>query len=139
MPGIWVARDQVRHFVRMLGERERFETEMEAAPASYAERPGLLAALEGRDVILAFLESYGVSALDDPRYSPVVLPGLQRLYEQVTGAGLHIATGTLVAPSQGGQSWLGHGSVLSGLWVDNQDNIYLAVPAAQTVDKYFKR
>ena len=120
MPGIWVARDQVRHFVRMLGERDRFETEMEAAPASYSERPGLLAALEGRDVILAFLESYGVSALDDPRYSSVVLPRLQRLHERVTRAGLHIATGTLVAPSQGGQSWLGHMTVLSGLWVDNQ-------------------
>jgi hypothetical protein len=35
-------------------------------------------------------------------------------------AGVGVVSGSLVAPSQGGQSWYGHASLLSGLWVDNQ-------------------
>ena len=61
-----------------------------------------------------------MTVLDDPRYAPVVRPRLEEMEDRLRTAGLHVASGTLAAPSQGGQSWLGHGSVLSGLWLDNQ-------------------
>jgi hypothetical protein len=82
--------------------------------------PGLLGRLGGRDVILAFVESYGSTAIDDPRYAPVVRPRLEAMDSILATKGLHVRTGRLEAPSQGGMSWLGHGSVLSGLWLDNQ-------------------
>ena len=93
---------------------------MAAAPDRYTDLPGLLDRLEGRDVILAFVESYGMSALDDDRYAPTIQPRLASMLESFESAGLHVVTGQLVAPSQGGMSWLGHGSVLSGLWLENQ-------------------
>lgn len=120
LPVVELAREQARYLSRMLEERERFAEEMEAAPAGYGDIPGLLGRLEGRTVLLAFVESYGISALDDPRYSPVIQPRLDDLERRAEAAGLHLATGALVAPSQGGQSWLGHGTLLSGLWLDNQ-------------------
>jgi len=104
----------------MLGERERFAAELAVAPTSYRSQAGLFTALEGRDVIMAFVESYGMTALADPRYGPVVRPRLAAMDSTLSGAGLFVATGRLQAPSQGGQSWLGHGSVLSGLWLENQ-------------------
>lgn len=120
LPAVRIATEQARVWARLTEERAAFERDLESSRASYADLPGLLTRLGGRDVVLAFVESYGTSAVDDPRYAPVVRPRLEDMARRLEAAGLHLATGTLVAPSQGGQSWLGHGSVLSGLWLDNQ-------------------
>ncbi|HSG46327.1 MAG TPA: hypothetical protein VLA43_00805, partial [Longimicrobiales bacterium] len=120
LPSVQLVREQAAQLQRMLGERERFALEMARTPAEYGPRPGLFRGLGGRDVILAFIESYGVSALDDPRYGPVVRPRLEAMEAVLARRGIHLATGRLDAPSQGGMSWLGHGSVLSGLWLENQ-------------------
>jgi len=119
-PVIDLGRDQAAILALMLGERERFAGEMATAPANYRDLPGLLTGLGGRDVILAFVESYGMTALDDPRYAPLIQPRLDELEKRVSASGLHMATASMEAPSQGGQSWLGHGALLSGLWLDNQ-------------------
>jgi hypothetical protein len=120
LPVVDLVREQAHYLSRMLDERERFAGEMDAAPSGYGELPGLLDGLGGRTVILAFVESYGISVLDDARYAPIIQPRLDDLELRAKAAGLHLATGALVAPSQGGQSWLGHGTLLSGLWLDNQ-------------------
>ena len=119
-PAVRVATQQIRHFSRMVNERDRFEAEMAASQNSYASLPGLLERLEGRDVVLGFVESYGMSAITDPRYADIVVPRLHGLARRMAAANLYLATGALVAPIQGGQSWLGRGSILSGLWLENQ-------------------
>lgn len=83
-----------------------------------AARP--LPGLGGRDVTLAFIESYGVSAIFDARYAPLIRPRLANMQERLRGAGLYIATGRLTSPVQGGQSWLAHATALSGLWLPSQ-------------------
>lgn len=120
LPAVQLTREQVRHVASMMKENERFGAEMAVAPDHYADMPGLLAGLDGRDLILAFVESYGMSAIDDERYAPTIRPRLDSMLQAFDSAGLLIATGQLVAPSQGGMSWLGHGSLLSGLWLENQ-------------------
>ncbi len=120
MPAVALFREQREILGRMLGEREVFAGEMAATPSSYAELPGILEGLGGREVILAFVESYGVSALDDPLYRPVVAPRLDDMEERLGAAGFHLASGRLEAPSQGGQSWFGRGAIQSGIWLDNQ-------------------
>lgn len=120
-PLLRLARIQARVVPEMLQERERFIARIAALPTREelaGARP--LARLGGRDVILGFVESYGISAITDPRYAPVIRPRLRQGTDRLAAAGLHVATGTLIAPSQGGMSWLGHGAVLSGLWLDNQ-------------------
>jgi len=94
--------------------------ELTAAPTTYADVPNLLGSLHNRDVLLAFIESYGVSAIDDSRYAPVIHPRLHEFASRMATANLHVATGLFVAPIQGGQSWLAHGSLLSGTWLNNQ-------------------
>lgn len=76
--------------------------------------------LEDTDVILGFIESYGISAITDPRYRPVIRPRLDQMAKKLDKAGLHIVTGRLRSPVQGGQSWLAHTTLLSGQWIDTQ-------------------
>lgn len=83
-------------------------------------QPRPLQHLANRDVILGFIESYGVSTITDERYRPVISKRLDTMARELSAAGLTVATGRLQSPVQGGQSWLGHLSVLSGQWVHNQ-------------------
>ena len=138
LPAIQIAREQIRQVSLMLTERERFAADSAATPASYVELPGLLRRLQDRDVLLAFVESYGMSAIDDPRYAPVIRPRLQDFARRMVEADLHLATGTLVAPTQGGQSWFSHGSLLSGIWLDNQlrYNLLLASDRETLIDDF---
>lgn len=76
--------------------------------------------LAGIHVVFGFIESYGMSALTDERYAGRTGDRLAAMAERLEQAGLHVASGRLRSPVQGGQSWLAHASVLSGLWVDSQ-------------------
>ncbi|MEX2471914.1 MAG: alkaline phosphatase [Gemmatimonadota bacterium] len=119
-PAVRLAEEQARFLSALNEEREVFEAELSTTTDSYADIPGLFARLGGSDVVLAFVESYGSVVLDDPRYASVLRPRLEEMELRMAEAGLTLASGSMVAPSQGGQSWLGHGSVLSGLWLHNQ-------------------
>ncbi|WP_342631523.1 sulfatase [Marinobacter alkaliphilus] len=96
-----------------------FRAGLEQQPTA-SRQPRELPGLANADVVLAFVESYGISGLTDERYRPVLGPRLATLAEQLDNAGLTVATGRLKAPIQGGQSWLGHLSVLSGQWINTQ-------------------
>ena len=109
--------DQADRMLRTAREREAFASAL-AAPERSVERS--MDRLAGRDVILAFIESYGVSMLRDPRYRPTGQQALANLAGSLESAGLSAVTTTLESPVQGGQSWLAHGSVLSGRWISNQ-------------------
>jgi hypothetical protein len=96
-----------------------FTAQLESRSAT-ADQTQPLPRLAGRDVILGFIESYGISTITDPRYRPTVGPSLDLMADELTSAGLTVATGRLRSPIQGGQSWLGHLSTLSGQWIPNQ-------------------
>ncbi|HKK56588.1 sulfatase [Marinobacter sp.] len=88
--------------------------------AETASQPRPLARLGNTDVIIGFIESYGISTITDDRYRPVVSKSLDIMADELASAGLTVVTGRLQSPIQGGQSWLGHLSVLSGQWIENQ-------------------
>ena len=91
------------------------------ATAPPAERPATaLAALAETDVLLVFVESYGMTVFDLERYRQIVEPSLERMEEKLSRAGVTVVTGVLDAPVRGGQSWLAHATALSGRWIDNQ-------------------
>ena len=130
-PAVSLGVEQTRFLFEILEEREQFIVDLAEASDSHAERPGLLSRLRGRDVLLGFVESYGISAVRDPRFAPIVQPRLEELSRRMADAGLHLATGALVAPTQGGQSWFSHGSLASGLWLDNQMRYDLLVTSGR--------
>jgi hypothetical protein len=80
----------------------------------------LLARLGGADVLLMFVESYGRSALELPRYASTLLPTLEAFEQRLAERQLHAASAWLTSPTVGGQSWLAHGTLESGLWLPDQ-------------------
>ncbi|HSP25304.1 MAG TPA: hypothetical protein VLQ65_09020 [Saliniramus sp.] len=100
--------------------RAAFRLQLEDDPASGIASGDLLAKLSNTDVLIVYIESYGVSAIDDPRYSEIVLPRIDSFAKQVSQAGWSSVSGRLVAATAGGQSWLNHASFSSGRWIDDQ-------------------
>lgn len=94
--------------------------EVEARSDDVAVDGSLLQGLAGRDVFLVFVESYGRSTLENPLYEASTKSALSELETSANGAGLEVRSAYLTAPMVGGQSWLAHASVLSGLWIDSQ-------------------
>lgn len=101
-----------------LADRAVFAAELAADP--YRDADGLLAGLAGKDVVVAFVESYGRDALADPRVDAVLTDGV---------AGFDARSGFLTSPVSGGNSWLAHATFLSGLRVDDERR-YAALTAS---------
>jgi hypothetical protein len=139
-PVLTLAGAQAGQLRMTLRERELFASEMASSADSYASTPGLLGQLEDTDVLLTFIESYGSAALDDPELAAVIRPRLDALAARMASAGIALATGTLVSPTQGGQSWYARGTLISGLWLDNQLRYELLVASErETLVDDFRR
>lgn len=94
----------------------------QAANDRFQYTPGtqLLNSLRGKDVLLVFIESYGRVAVQDSD----VAPGVDRVLDDGTrtlsAAGFDARSGFLTSSTFGGQSWLAHATVQSGLSIDTQ-------------------
>ena len=78
----------------------------------------LLTGLRGKDVILAFVESYGKVAVQGSSVSPQVGAVLDNGTKRLRAAGFSSRSAFLTSPTFGGISWLAHSTLHSGLWVD---------------------
>ncbi|MFC3169618.1 sulfatase [Paracoccus fontiphilus] len=82
-------------------------------------RRGLLGAID-RDVLVIFVESYGRASFDAPFYADRHGATLRRAEAALEAAGLSFRSGFVKAPTRGGQSWLSHATLASGLRIDDQ-------------------
>ncbi|WP_018948637.1 hypothetical protein [Thioalkalivibrio sp. ALMg11] len=114
-PAAGMVQQQIAAGQAAIAENQDFRARLEKSRKQAGAQP--LPGLSGVDVILGLVESYGVSAVFDARYAPVIVPSLESIGEELDAAGLHVVTGVLEAPIAGGQSWLAHASLLSGLQV----------------------
>jgi hypothetical protein len=88
----------------------------------FALKPGndLLTGLRGKDVIVAFVESYGRVAVQGTSFSKPVDAVLNAGTDKLRAAGYSTRSAFLTSPTFGGISWLAHSTFQSGLWIDNQ-------------------
>ncbi len=91
-----------------------------AASDPYAGATGLFDRLAGRDVFIVFIESYGRSSFDNPLYAQTHVATLRAAEPRLAEAGLAMRSGWLTSPVEGGQSWLAHSTLESGLTISNQ-------------------
>lgn len=92
----------------------------EAQRDALDDMPNLLDRLAGRDVHLIWVESYGRASFDNPLYAPTHLRTFTKAETALADKGLAMKSGWLTSPTAGGQSWLAHGALASGLWTSNQ-------------------
>lgn len=101
----------------------------------------LLAGLGDVDVLLVFFESYGRSVLNQARFQRHSLPALDGFEQALEQRGLASASGYLTSPTMGGQSWLAHSTLESGLWLAHQSyyNALLATDRLTLTRAFAKR
>lgn len=109
--------------VRATADDVRDEQEFADAAASDrfrgAGRRDLLAGLQGKDVLLVFVESYGRVALEGQESAPI-RDLLDTSTVRLQRDGYSSRSAWLTSSTFGGLSWLAHAALQSGLWIDNQ-------------------
>jgi hypothetical protein len=88
---------------------------------AFDNRPGdqLLRALRGKDVVVAFVESYGRDAIEGRPFAPGIGAVLDAGTRRLAAAGFSSRSAFLTSSTTGGLSWLAHSTFLSGLWIDS--------------------
>lgn len=84
-----------------------------------------LRALEGCDVIVMFMESYGRVTYDRPEIANVVNPAREHFATAARETGRNVISTFVTSPTFGGSSWFAHSSFLSGIQVNDPDRYAL--------------
>ncbi len=103
-----------------LQDRDAFAAEAAVDAFRYTPNSHLLTALRGKDVVIAFVESYGRVAVEDPELAPAIGALLEDGNRRLRAAGFASRSAFLTSPTVTGISWLAHSTLQSGLWIDNQ-------------------
>jgi len=80
----------------------------------------LLTGLRDKDVLLFWVESVGRSALTLEPFKGPMQGRLTSFQADLERLGLHAVSGWLTSPTIGGQSWLAHATLASGVWTADQ-------------------
>ncbi len=108
----------------------------------FRDTPGaqLLTGLRGKDVIVAFVESYGRVAVQDSSFSPRIDAVLDQGTVRLGAAGFRARSAFLTSSTFGGASWLAHSTLQSGVWVNRQWRYDQLVASDRfTLSQAFKR
>jgi hypothetical protein len=112
---------QVRDTQAALRDQHRFEKALHGSdPEASVPASDLLTGLRGKDVIIAFVESYGQVAVQGTNFSPGIDAVLRRDTASLAHAGWSTRSAWLTSPGFGGVSQLAHSTLQSGLWVDTE-------------------
>jgi hypothetical protein len=92
------------------------------ATDAFAHLPAsdLLTGLKGKDVIVAFIESYGQVAVQNTSFSKGVDNVLRKGNKELAADGYSERSAFLTSSTFGGISWLAHSTLQTGLWIDSQ-------------------
>lgn len=86
-------------------------------PADFGD--GRLAALDGRDVLVVFVESYGAVTFDRPDVRDALAPSRAALERAAESTGRAVVSAFVESPTFAGASWLAHASFMTGGRIDN--------------------
>jgi hypothetical protein len=108
----------------VLGSRRYVTERREEFQALAAEEPSVSARvldrLEGRDVFLFIVESYGYTLYSEPVHFALAETFLRRIEARLEGAGYRIASSFLSSPAFGGNSWLADSTLAAGVRIADQ-------------------
>ena len=94
------------------------EAHSDAARRALPDRPlapSDLRRVQGADVLLMFLESYGAVTYDSPAIAAIVADGRRELASAADATHRDVSSAFVESPTFGGSSWLAHSTLLTGL------------------------
>jgi hypothetical protein len=99
-----------------------------------------LARVKGADVFLCFIESYGAVSFDRPEFVQRLASSRAQLDADIHGTGRDVVSAYVESPTFGGNSWLAHISLLTGIDVRDEDtNVLLMAQKRETLATAFAR
>ncbi|MCE6958012.1 sulfatase [Cereibacter sphaeroides] len=108
--------DRVTAARRALDDLAAFRKAAAADP--WTGRPDPFARLGQAELRIIFVESYGRASFDNPLYAPHAAL-MAEAEAGIAAQGLAMRSGWLGSPVAGGQSWLAHATLASGLRIDS--------------------
>jgi phosphatidylglycerophosphate synthase len=115
-----LAVEQVRATQAAVQDQRLFEQTLRSPdPEARVPASHLLTGLRGKDVIIAFVESYGQVSLQGTTFSPGIDAALRQDNASLASAGWSTQSAWLNAPSYGGTSQLAHSTLQAGVWVNS--------------------
>jgi hypothetical protein len=79
-----------------------------------------LEGLEGADVYLFIVESYGYTLYSEPQHFDLIEPELREFQKRLDREGFRIASTFLDSPAFGGNSWLADSTLATGVRIENE-------------------
>jgi hypothetical protein len=135
-----LAYDQVAQIRADIKDQQTFAKGFSSDPVSKTPGDELLTGLRGKDVIVAFVESYGRVAVQGSDFSPGVDAVLDSGTARLQAGGFSAKSAFLTSPTFGGISWLAHSTLQTGMWVNSQQRYNTVVKSDRfTLSKAFKR
>jgi protein-S-isoprenylcysteine O-methyltransferase Ste14 len=124
--------------LQIKGIRAKHSAVIESALQKNRTTPSSLDKLNGADVYLFFIESYGHTIFGDIRHFPKIKPDLVALEKMLNEQGFEVVSNFFDSPTYGGSSWLAHATLASGVHINNQmrDNL-LITSQVKTLARYF--
>jgi phosphatidylglycerophosphate synthase len=117
--GLGVA--QVRATQAAFSDQRLFERTIHSPdPEARIPASDLLTGLRGKDVIIAFVESYGQVSIEGAGFSPGIDAALRRDSASLARAGWSTQSAWVTAPGYGGISQEAHSTLQAGLWVNSR-------------------
>ena len=104
---------------QQLEQQQSFAARLERTIKDRGTAPASLNGLEGADVLLFVVESYGRTVFSNPAYRQTMSATLSRFAKTLDQHGFSAVSSYLVSPTYGGSSWLAHDTLESGLKVSN--------------------
>jgi phosphatidylglycerophosphate synthase len=99
-----------------------------------------LSRVNGADVLLFFVESYGAVAYERPDFSSALTPARAGLDTAIHASGKDVVSAFVESPTFGGSSWYAHLTLLSGIEVrDPNTNALLMTAHRDTLPTAFAR
>lgn len=111
---------ELRSIGQQIEQQQAFVARLEhTARERSAGPPATLGGLGGADVLLFIIESYGQVVFNQPQYRPAMTVTMDRFGRTLAEHGFEAVSSYLASSTYGGESWLAHGTLESGLRVGN--------------------
>jgi len=139
VPGVHIARPVTFTYARQLGVAVRAMAGSTTVPPSPAMTSNL-AKVKDADVYLIFLESYGAVTFDRPEFARGLARSREAFEKAIHDTNRDVVSAFVESPTFGGNSWLAHISLMSGVEVRDPDvNAMLMAQTRDTIVTNFRR
>ena len=130
--------EEFNFILHVKGHRARQMGVIESAMKAGEQIPSSLDKLQGADVFIFFVESYGHTIFADRRHFLKIEPVLDAIEENLEDRSFLVSSTFFNSPTYGGTSWLAHGTLAGGVKLSSHMHYNLMITSkAKTMARFF--